>query len=82
MPRVLGAALCPSGMELGGTGYCLGVGVCLGVHYVQALAPDVMVGRGPWAFRSRLGPEGRTLVDGVGALIKDTPQNTLVPSTR
>lgn len=80
--RVLGAAIRPSSMELGGTGRCLKVGVCPGIHYVQVLMPNAMVGSGPWAFGSCLGPEGRALVSGAGARIKDTPQSAPVPSTR
>ena len=34
---------------------------------------------GDGAFRRTLGQEGRALVNGVGALMKGTPENTLAP---
>ena len=47
--------------------------------YVEILMPDMMVLEGG-AFGRCLGPEGGALMNGISALIRETPESSLAPS--
>ena len=49
--------------------------------YVEILIADVMI-LGGWAFGRWLGYKGGALINGISALVKETPVSSVAPSTK